>query len=211
MTNTKNPSAYQVGGTHYTDKVLQPWDAMQAWMSQEAFEGFLAGNVIKYLARYKAKNGLQDVLKAQHYLDKLASVIEAHESDKAASGVANGSDGWIKWDGGKECPVHPDTVVEVALRLDAKKLTSHAWKLNWEHHWWEDDVMAYRVVQEVSEAAPAAAKAESSKPDYTGHELYGQCSGCKYYMRDMSTEPCDSCIGTDGNEYPNWEPAEDKE
>lgn len=88
MTNTKNPGAYQIGGTHYTDKALQPWDAMQAWMSQEAFEGFLAGNAIKYLARYKAKNGLQDVLKARHYLDKLANAIEAYEADKADSGVA---------------------------------------------------------------------------------------------------------------------------
>lgn len=210
MTNTKNPSAYQVGGTHYTDKALQPWDAMQAWMSQEAFEGFLAGNVIKYLARYKAKNGLQDVLKAQHYLDKLASVIEAYEADKAAAGVANGSDGWIKWDGGKECPVHPDTVVEVALRLDAKKLTSHAWKLNWEHHWWEDDVMAYRVVQEASEAAPAAAKAEPAKPNHTGRKRCGDCWDCRHCHVSYGEDPCKSCLASEEG-FPNWEPAEDNE
>lgn len=64
----------QVGGTHYVDKAIQPWDAMEAWMTHEAFCGFLAGNVIKYLARYKNKGGLDDLEKSQHYLQKLIEV-----------------------------------------------------------------------------------------------------------------------------------------
>jgi len=36
----------QVGGTHYADKPIQPWDAMRAWMTHEQFEGFLRGNAI---------------------------------------------------------------------------------------------------------------------------------------------------------------------
>jgi len=67
-------NAYQIGGDHYVSKRIQPWDAMRAWFSHEAFCGFLAGNVLKYLARYKEKNGVEDLLKAKHYLEKLIEV-----------------------------------------------------------------------------------------------------------------------------------------
>lgn len=70
----------QVGGTYYQDKKIQPWDAMQEWMSKEAFQGFLQGNAIKYLARWKEKNGVQDLQKAIHYVEKL---IETETEEKA--------------------------------------------------------------------------------------------------------------------------------
>ncbi len=60
----------QIGGSHY-QKTIQPWDAMKAWMTPEQFKGFLRGNVIKYIARCDDKNGLEDLQKARHYLDKL--------------------------------------------------------------------------------------------------------------------------------------------
>lgn len=66
----------QVGGDHYKDKAIQPWDAMQSWMSAEQFEGFLRGNIIKYIARYPDKHGLEDLRKAQHYLEKLINIKE---------------------------------------------------------------------------------------------------------------------------------------
>lgn len=69
---------FQIGGHHYASKAIQPWDAMKAWMSPEAFEGFLAGNVLKYLSRYKDKNGVEDLKKARHYLDKLIEVSDGH-------------------------------------------------------------------------------------------------------------------------------------
>ncbi len=65
----------QVGGDHYRNKTIQPWDAMEAWMTPEAFAGFLQGNAIKYLARWRDKGGLEDLEKAQHYLGKLVEVI----------------------------------------------------------------------------------------------------------------------------------------
>jgi hypothetical protein len=49
---------------------------MQSWMSAEEFEGFLRGNVIKYIARYKDKDGVKDVLKARHYLERLLEHID---------------------------------------------------------------------------------------------------------------------------------------
>jgi len=67
----------QVGGAHYCSKPVQPWDAMAAWMDPLEFRGFLRGNVIKYLARYRDKGGVEDLRKARHYLDRL---IEAEEA-----------------------------------------------------------------------------------------------------------------------------------
>lgn len=55
----------QVGGDHYKTPI-QTWDFIHA-----NDIGFLAGNVIKYMARYKKKDGLKDLQKARHYLDKL--------------------------------------------------------------------------------------------------------------------------------------------
>ena len=62
---------FQIGGDHYRTKTIQPWDAMESWMSRDEFTGYLRGNVIKYIARYKDKNGVEDLKKARHYLDKL--------------------------------------------------------------------------------------------------------------------------------------------
>ena len=56
----------QVGGDHYKKQPIQPWDFIIANNL-----GFLEGNVIKYVTRYKSKNGLEDLKKAQHYLQKL--------------------------------------------------------------------------------------------------------------------------------------------
>jgi len=65
---------YQLGGAHYTNKDIQPWEAMQAWMTEEQFKGFLMGNVIKYIARFQDKGGVLDLQKCKHYLDKLIEV-----------------------------------------------------------------------------------------------------------------------------------------
>ena len=37
----------QIGGTHYTSKNVQPWHAMEAWMTRDQFAVFLRGNAIK--------------------------------------------------------------------------------------------------------------------------------------------------------------------
>ena len=70
----------QIGGTHYKDKPIQPWDAMEAWMTQEQFAGFLLGSAVAYLARFNiegvvGKGGRTDVQKAAHYLQKLLEVL----------------------------------------------------------------------------------------------------------------------------------------
>lgn len=61
----------QVGGDHYRALSLQPWDAMEAWMSREEFIGHLRCCALKYQIRYRDKGGVEDLKKARHYLDKL--------------------------------------------------------------------------------------------------------------------------------------------
>jgi hypothetical protein len=61
----------QVGGDHYMDRQIQPWDYI---VSNDL--GFLEGNIIKYVTRWKYKNGADDLRKAQHYLAKLIEVAD---------------------------------------------------------------------------------------------------------------------------------------
>lgn len=55
----------QVGGSHYQGRI-QTWDYI---IAQDL--GYLEGNIVKYVSRWKKKNGLEDLEKARHYLDKL--------------------------------------------------------------------------------------------------------------------------------------------
>lgn len=56
----------QIGGSHYEDMEIQPWEVIE-----RANLDFWEGNVVKYVMRYKTKNGLEDLLKAQHYIEYL--------------------------------------------------------------------------------------------------------------------------------------------
>ncbi len=53
---------------HYTQFPVQPFDLI---LAVGMGEDFCAGNVIKYVSRYKKKNGLEDLKKARWYLDRL--------------------------------------------------------------------------------------------------------------------------------------------
>lgn len=61
---------------HYKTGGIEPIDYMKAKLTKEQFDGFLIGNVIKYVSRYSHKNGLEDLKKARWYLDKLIEEIE---------------------------------------------------------------------------------------------------------------------------------------
>jgi hypothetical protein len=51
---------------HHYNKPIQPWDYIAA---NEL--GFFEGNIIKYVTRWKEKNGIEDLKKAKHYIEKL--------------------------------------------------------------------------------------------------------------------------------------------
>lgn len=56
--------------SHY-DSEIQPKDFMKSNFTSEEYEGFLKGNIIKYVSRYKQKDGIKDLKKAIDYLNWL--------------------------------------------------------------------------------------------------------------------------------------------
>ena len=64
----------QVAGNHYKQFQIEPWDAIVDWGL-----GYLDGNAVKYLSRWRHKNGIEDLKKARHYIDKLLETeMEKH-------------------------------------------------------------------------------------------------------------------------------------
>ena len=61
----------QVGGDHYSKLAIQPVE----YINKNNLT-YLQGNVIKYITRYKDKNGLQDLQKAKHYVEMLIELEE---------------------------------------------------------------------------------------------------------------------------------------
>ena len=60
------PLDTQEGGDHYKNYVIQPLEYTLANNLN-----FCQGNVIKYITRYKDKNGAEDLRKARHYINIL--------------------------------------------------------------------------------------------------------------------------------------------
>jgi hypothetical protein len=59
----------QVGGNHYKQYVIQPIE----FITKNNIP-FIEGNVIKYVLRWRDKNGIQDLDKAIHYLELLKDI-----------------------------------------------------------------------------------------------------------------------------------------
>lgn len=53
---------------HYTANGIQPIDLMRQNFTSEAFQGFLEGNILKYVLRHRRKNGIEDLRKAMTYI-----------------------------------------------------------------------------------------------------------------------------------------------
>ena len=66
--------ATQVGGNHYKDLKIQPVEYIHANSI-----GYMEGNVIKYVSRWRAKNGLKDLEKAKHYIELLIELESANK------------------------------------------------------------------------------------------------------------------------------------
>ena len=93
-TITLNGDSFTIGDTTLSDNVNSPdhynfagiecIDAIRAATDDGlgGFEYYLQGNIIKYLWRYRYKNGLEDLKKAQWYLNLL---IEEHDESKNIS------------------------------------------------------------------------------------------------------------------------------
>lgn len=70
MADAINPSHYRQGKVECIDALES------ATVNKTGLEAVCVANVIKYLWRYEAKNGLEDIRKAQWYLAKLIDYLE---------------------------------------------------------------------------------------------------------------------------------------
>ena len=61
----------QVSGNHYKDLAIQPVEYIHA-----NDIGYFEGNVIKYVSRWRNKNGIKDLEKAKHYIELLIELEE---------------------------------------------------------------------------------------------------------------------------------------
>jgi hypothetical protein len=150
----------QEGGSHYKNMAIQPVEFIVANNIP-----YREANVIKYTCRHAAKNGVEDIKKAIHYLEMIRDEYEsqpanepakinekyAADADVARENIADypAKNGWIEWNGG-ECPVDPLTPVEVMYRYLMPTDNSCAGYFYWQHSKKgvaSTDIIAYRVIE----------------------------------------------------------------
>ena len=64
---------------HYNKNGIETIDAIRA-MTDDGYEYYLQGNIMKYLWRYRYKDGVEDLKKAQWYPNELIDELEKDES-----------------------------------------------------------------------------------------------------------------------------------
>ena len=63
---------------HYNKSGIETIDAIKA-MTDTGYEYYLQGNIMKYLWRYRYKNGVEDLKKAQWYLNELIEELDKED------------------------------------------------------------------------------------------------------------------------------------
>ena len=61
---------------HYNQGDIECIDAIEAMLTHEEFVGYLRGNSLKYRWRFRYKNGMEDLRKAEWYEKRLLKVLE---------------------------------------------------------------------------------------------------------------------------------------
>lgn len=106
----------QEGGSHYKAGSIQHWDLIA-----QNRVGYLEGNATKYLTRWRKKNGVEDLKKALHYVDKL--------SELAGAGIVQNQSKFIDRDN----PAYDDLEVFYAENnLESAEQLAVFWLLTWD-------------------------------------------------------------------------------
>tara|TARA_R100000781_G_scaffold92968_1_gene57678 strand:+ start:246 stop:485 length:240 start_codon:yes stop_codon:yes gene_type:complete len=66
---------------HYNQGEIECIDAIRAMLSTEEFIGYLRGNSLKYRWRFRYKNGVQDLNKAEWYEKRLLETLARKDND----------------------------------------------------------------------------------------------------------------------------------
>jgi len=155
----------QVGGNHYKKMgVLQHWDVV-AMFNLDYFQG----NITKYVMRWRDKNGVEDLKKAQHYLQKYVEIEDARSDGLLTRVILERA--ILELEG-----IEQQEEQAAAYRAQAKgddpikDLTgSYPFKLV------EDDGMTHRQSAERGAPTPVLPAEENAKrqPSALGHDEHG--------------------------------------
>ena len=73
---------------HYTTGGVECIEAIKASMTPPEFEGYLKGNCLKYLWRYRNKDGVVSLQKCEWYLRRLIEELQGREALRALKDMA---------------------------------------------------------------------------------------------------------------------------
>jgi hypothetical protein len=62
---------------HYGQGTIECIEYIEDFLNQDEFIGYLRGNIAKYMHRFRYKNGIEDLKKAQWYLGRLIKEMES--------------------------------------------------------------------------------------------------------------------------------------
>lgn len=62
--------------SHYGQGKIEAIEYISDFLSYDEYQGYLRGNIAKYLHRWPYKNGIEDLKKARWYLDRLIEEVE---------------------------------------------------------------------------------------------------------------------------------------
>ena len=75
------PSLRQVGGDHYKNLKVQPWDVVDTWPIDQQI-GYYRGGALKYIMRMGSKDeNIQEIGKGLHYLEKLTECLKRRNEE----------------------------------------------------------------------------------------------------------------------------------
>lgn len=83
--HTPEPASLrQIGGSHYKQMAVQPWDVVDDWPLQQRI-GYYRGGALKYLMRMGSKDeNALEIAKGRHYIEKLLEVLQQQDAQVAA-------------------------------------------------------------------------------------------------------------------------------
>lgn len=71
----------QIGGDHYKNMAVEPWDVIDTWPIEQRIGAYRAG-ALKYTMRMGSKDeSIQEIKKGIHYLQKLVEVLEEADNE----------------------------------------------------------------------------------------------------------------------------------
>lgn len=79
MRKSSKANGFQIGGDHYKNMGVEPWDVVDTWPFEQRI-GYYRGGALKYIMRMGTKDqAVIEIAKAHHYIQKLLEVLNEQE------------------------------------------------------------------------------------------------------------------------------------